>query len=92
MTVMTHPLRRKILTLLVEQRELTRPELAAILADDPDVSATDPKYLEIVLHHNHLPKLADKSFIDYDSRTGDINRWEEPEAIKSQLNRVTFDE
>jgi hypothetical protein len=48
--------------------------------------------MEIVLHHNHLPTLAEKSFIEYDQRTGDISRWEEPDVIRSQLDAVTFDE
>lgn len=71
---------------------MTRAELADRLADDPDIAATDTQNLEIVLHHNHLPTLEEKSFIEYDQRTGDIIRWKEPELIKSHLDAVTFDE
>ena len=85
MTVLTHPIRRKILSLLIERRELTRPELAAFLVADPDLSATDAQHLEIVLHHNHLPRLAEQSFIEYDPRTGEIVRWKDPEVIESRL-------
>lgn len=92
MTIVTHPLRRKILTILIEQSEMTRSGLADVLAADPDLPATDPDHLEIALHHNHLPKLAEQSFIEYDQRTGDISRWEEPDVIQSQLDAVTFDE
>ena len=92
MAVVTHPLRRKILTLLIERSELTRLELADLLAADPDLPATDARHLEIALHHNHLPRLTEKSLIEYDPRAGDIIRREEPEVIKSHLDAVTFDE
>lgn len=92
MPIVTHPLRRKILAVLVEHRELTRSELTDILAVDPELPTACPEHLAIVLHHNHLPRLAEQSFIEYDHRTGDISRWKEPAVIQSQLDAVTSDE
>ena len=92
MAIIDHSLRRKILTLLIDRRELTRSELATILAADPDVPTSDARHLEIALHHNHLPRLEEKSIIEYDQRTGDVVRWEAPEAIQSRLDAATFDQ
>lgn len=40
---------------------------------DRRVPGTTPAELEIALHHAHLPKLENRSWIDYDSRMGDIH-------------------
>lgn len=66
MVEVTHPLRRKILTNLIERNELPRSELADLLATDPDIPASDTHHLEVVLHHIHLPKLDDALFLEYD--------------------------
>jgi hypothetical protein len=85
MSELTHTLRRQILTRLIERHTLTRTELAELLAADPDIPTTDTHQLEVVLHHVHLPMLDDALFLEYDPRTGDICRWEEPDVIQSEL-------
>jgi hypothetical protein len=88
----THALRQQILAHLIERDELTRAELAELLAVDPDIPTTDTHQLEIVLHHVHLPQLDDAMFVEYDPRTGDISRWEDPRVIKSNLANEENDE
>jgi hypothetical protein len=88
----THPFRRKILGLLIERKELTRSELAEILAADPDIPGIDTHQLEVVLHHIHLPKLDDAMFVEYDPRTGDIRRWKDSRVLESKLVSEKNDE
>lgn len=80
-----YPIRRKILSILADQETTTRSELAAELATDEDVSATDVEALETSLHHNHLPKLDDEQYIEYDVRNGDVVLWKQEDALRSQL-------
>ena len=87
MTSIDHPIRRRILSVLVEHRELTRSELAERLATDPDVPTSDVYHLEINLHHNHLPKLDDEEYIEYDLRMGDLKRWKDAQEIQALLDK-----
>lgn len=83
--VLTHPVRQKVLTLLADDRFLARTELAEKIASDEDISYESVQRLEVVLHHNHLPKLADQQYIEYDERNGDVALWKDPETVKSLL-------
>ena len=40
---------------------------------DRRVPGTTPTELETILHHAHLPKLENRGWIDYDSRTREIH-------------------
>lgn len=71
LSVLGHPIRRKILELLTDRGETTRSEIAAQLADDSELLTTDPHHLEIIFHHNHLPTLDGNLFTEYDPRTVD---------------------
>lgn len=85
-TVLAHPVRRKVLALLVEHGEITRTELAERIARDEEVPTESRYHLEILLHHNHLPRLDEELYVEYDPRNGDIVLWEDPRAVMSQLN------
>lgn len=68
---LSHPHRRRILTLLYDQNPREEAEFSVDeLADDAD--ALDHLVLEI--HHRHLPKLADAGFIDWDRDADVITR------------------
>ncbi|WP_209019550.1 DUF7344 domain-containing protein [Halorussus marinus] len=58
--------RRQILAYLVETDDgvATLPELADRIAD-----GEDPERATLRLHHNHLPKLEDEGFVEYDARS-----------------------
>ncbi|MFH5800498.1 HalOD1 output domain-containing protein [Haladaptatus sp. CMAA 1911] len=86
MTSIDHPIRQRILSILSENSEHTRSELAERLATDSDIPTCDTHHLEIVLHHNHLPRLDDKQYIEYDPRSGDLRRWKDPEVIRAHLD------
>lgn len=83
--MVTNPVRRTILSVLADEERMTRTELAAVLATDEDIPAADTQPIEIDLHHNHLPKLAHDSYIEYDARTGAVILWKDPERVRAQL-------
>jgi hypothetical protein len=85
MTSINHLIRRRILSILSEHSEHTRSELAEQLATDPDIPTCDTHHLEVVLHHNHLLRLDYERYIEYDPRSGDLRRWEDPEVIRAHL-------
>jgi hypothetical protein len=87
MTSIDHPIRRRILSILFEHSEHTRSELAEQLATDSDISTCDTHHLEIVLHHNHLPRLDDERYIEYDPRSGDLRRWKDSKVIRAHLEK-----
>ncbi|MFC4448421.1 helix-turn-helix domain-containing protein [Halorussus aquaticus] len=84
--MVTNPVRREILAILAREETMTRTELAAVLASDDNIPGQDARSFEISLHHNHLPKLEDGQYIEYDARTEDIVLWKDPQQIRSQLH------
>ncbi len=82
----THPVRQKVLVLLADDGSLTRAELAEKLVRDEDVSYERVERMEVALHHNHLPKLEDYQYIEYDARNGDVVLWEDPETVRGLLD------
>jgi len=80
-------IRKKILSFLIDRGEVTRTELAEHLADYSSTTTSDTHHLEIVLHHKHLPKLDQESYLEYDYRTGVIIRSLDPFEIKAQLEK-----
>lgn len=86
-SVLAHPIRRTALCFLIDEPQMTRRELAEKIADEVnDVSVTDRDTLEVVLHHNHLPRLHDERYVEYDPRNGDVVLWKDPEAVDRQLS------
>ena len=74
------------MAILVEQRHMTLRDLAERIAAEPnDVSERDPGTLELVLHHNHLPRLDDELYVEYDPRAGDVILWEDPQTVSRRL-------
>lgn len=80
-----HPIRRAILAKLAERRTWTRTDLAAALESDEQVDEVDRGRIEVGLHHDHLPKLADGQYLDYDRRNGDVVRWKDAKDVQSAL-------
>ena len=83
--MVTNQIRRTVLSVLVDERQTTRAKLASELASDDAIPATDVESLEIALHHNHLPKLADERYIEYDTRNGDVVLWKGRETVREEL-------
>lgn len=66
-----HPFRRRILTRLHDRNPRDEAEFsAAELADDADGSHR----LELDIHHNHLPRLAEAGFVDWDRDENVVTR------------------
>jgi hypothetical protein len=84
--MVTDPVQRTVLSLLADEKTMTRTALTQRLADDDDTPAANTQYLEMTLHHSHLPKLADDGYIEYDARLGDIALWETPESVRARLD------
>ncbi|HKJ58373.1 MAG TPA: hypothetical protein VKA37_04025 [Halobacteriales archaeon] len=80
-------IRKKILSILIDRGEVTRTELAEQVAGDSSITTPDTRHLEIVLHHKHLPKLDQESYLEYDHRTGVVVRSLDPFEIKAQLEK-----
>ena len=80
--MISDPVRRTIVVVLAERGQTTRAELAEALAEAEDVPGTDADALEIHLHHNHLPRLDDEQYLEYDARSGDVVPWKEPEWVQ----------
>lgn len=61
-----------VATLAGENRALTMNDLTTAITDHnhhvpaTDVSAEDLREIRLSLHHTHLPKLADRSLVEYD--------------------------
>lgn len=69
--------RRLALTILAERTTAVRFEdLAAEIAEREDgcdpTDAETVHCIEVTLHHNHLPKMADLGVIDYDRESGHL--------------------
>lgn len=80
-----HAVRRRVLALLADRGVSNRSEIAEELATDPAVSAEEADRLNVSLHHNHLPKLDDCGYVEYDVRSGDVALWRAPEEVESEL-------
>ena len=62
------PLRLLVLEQLATHERTTLEELAANLAESDDPAAdSHPRTIAIGLHHNHLPRLEELGFVDYDT-------------------------
>lgn len=86
-SVLSQPVRRAAMTILINQRQMTRRELAEKISEESkSVSATDPDTLEVSLHYNHLPRLNDELYVEYDPRSGDVVLWEDPQVVARQLS------
>lgn len=83
--LLTHPLRHRLMAILLNQPQLHRTELAELLADDSATAETSTSDIEIQLHHNHLPRLDEAMLVDYDYRTGDLRLWEDSETTAELL-------
>ena len=70
-SVMESRIRRHVLGCLDETSGTVElSELAAELADSTDEGSADR--VAVMLHHNHLPKLADLGLLEYDHRTNSV--------------------
>ncbi|MFC4436866.1 MULTISPECIES: DUF7344 domain-containing protein [Natrialbaceae] len=83
---LAHPVRRRVVSILVDYDVLRREELAELIATGGSISRNDSERLEIALHHAHLPKLDEELLIDYDQRTGDVVLWEDPDTVNEMLD------
>ncbi|MFC6954607.1 DUF7344 domain-containing protein [Halorubellus litoreus] len=76
--VLASTCRRRLVTLLFDDRSRTRDELATILAgweatgNRPMATATDRARIEVELHHHHLPLLDDLGVVSYDPTSGRV--------------------
>lgn len=69
---LSHPTRRDVIECLIDcpQETMTLDELAENLMARRDVERYNDRHgLEMMLHHVHVPKLADHQVVEYDSRT-----------------------
>lgn len=77
---LSHPLRRKVLTRLTALAVPDTPELEV----EELVEEGDRGNETILLSHNHLPRLADSGFIDWDRERNVVTRgpqFDEVEAV-----------
>lgn len=77
--------RRHTLRWLQREGEMTLDRLARKLRNDID---EDSKSIKIYLHHNHLPKLADKGTVQYDVETNTVSITREGRRLVSNLTEI----
>ncbi len=79
-----------------ESDVVTLDEIARYIAEQTHTDAGDRERsneitherLRTRLHHNHLPKLAETSLIEYDARSQTVRDWGEPSPMKwAQYNQ-----
>lgn len=67
----SHPYRRRILTRLHDRNPREESSFTTdSVADDID----DDDWLQLEIHHRHLPKLADLGFVDWDREENVVRR------------------
>lgn len=81
-TTLGSPPRRRILVALLEQNPRSKEEFTGLEYWPKD---RDDEAVRVGLHHNHLPKLQEAGFVDWDRRTGRVTRGPEFEAIEPLL-------
>ncbi|WP_455363912.1 DUF7344 domain-containing protein [Natronococcus wangiae] len=83
--VLGNTIRRRVVSILVEDGAVRRKKVAELLADDETISQDDVERLEIALHHHHLPVLDEELFVEYDHRNGDVVLWKDAETAAELL-------
>lgn len=69
--ILSHPYRRRILTMIDEHNPRDGDEFSMAELADPD---SDLSVFTRELYHSHLPKLADAGYIEWDRETDVIRR------------------
>lgn len=87
--VLAHPIRRRIVAILVDRNTVHRKELAQLLASDEMIAQDDSERIEIALHHNRLPKLNDELVVEYDRRNGDVVLWVDSDTATKMLESTS---
>ena len=82
LAVLGHPVRREVLRLLGDHDHRHRTELAAAIVGAEHVDVDAAERLELLLHHSHLPKLAEHGYVEYDPCSGDATLVEAPESVE----------
>lgn len=92
--------RRRVLFALCRSESIrvpddVRPHGTLRTAESPGDSAGGPPFepsrqqpLTVLLHHRHLPKLADAGVVDWDRETGVVTRGEAFETVEPALRLV----
>jgi hypothetical protein len=69
-----NPYRRRILVAISDHNPRNITEFTQTKFASVDGDKADPQQLELELQHSHLPKLAEKGYIDYNPETQTIRR------------------
>lgn len=85
--ILSHPTRRTLLRQLRNVETTTVRAAAGSLAEAERIEEVER--VETMLHHVHLPKMADAGILDYDPETGAIRTNETTDAIYDALNGVS---
>lgn len=93
--ILSHPLRRAVLETLRGTDVETVDAVVRSLADSERYQADggeqfeEMTQIEIVLHHHHLPLMADAGVIRYDSETGTVERVTDADVVYDLLDAVS---
>jgi hypothetical protein len=86
--------RRQLLSLLLDQPEMTLEDAAILLVDvptdgEPATGMTDPDRLKTRLHHLHLPLFEDAGLVTYDAETKQIECEPLSEPVREAIRSAT---
>lgn len=73
--LLSSPARRAVLAVLADHASpMTLGDIAAEMAATGADASADADYrdLEVVLHHNHLPRLAEAGLVEYDASANSV--------------------
>ena len=78
---LAHNVRREVINYFEQHVETDRATLDELVSHiDDRIPDRAPKRIEIELVHNHLPKLDERDWLDYDQRSGQIRYYGHDQA------------
>jgi hypothetical protein len=97
--LLNHPLRRRLLVALLDHEEpVDVDDLAAALADAGSTgsvsrgrSKKSPRELAVALHHVHLPRLAERGWLDHDPAAGTVRYRSRLNEMRAALDAAVAD-
>lgn len=96
--LIAHPMRRSLLHLIREAESVTVETLAQDLINSEKYQSDGGEvpeelgYVTTVLHHNHLPKLAEAEVINYDSSKKIIEPIGNADSVYDLLDAISDDD
>lgn len=89
LVILGHPLRREILRYCAEQskRETDLDALTDHLVAERGDDEAERERIALLLHHLHLPRLADDGIVEFDPKSGQV-RYQPDDELERLIGRM----